>query len=88
MQDDLPCCLLTGSMAEDPVVWWELASHDAAKAVAFFRQVFGWALEFDERAGFYVVPTGPQDQRAFGGGGIFTFPGAEPRHRPQWRQEV
>jgi uncharacterized protein len=60
-------------MAENPVVWWELASHDAEKSVAFFRKVFGWALEFDENAGFHVMPADLHDQRAFVGGGIFTL---------------
>jgi hypothetical protein len=60
-------------MADNPVVWWELASHDAEKSVAFFRDVFGWALEFDESAGFYVMSADSQDQSAFAGGGIFTL---------------
>ena len=60
-------------MAENPIVWWELASHDADRSVAFFREVFGWALEFDEGAGFYVLATDPHDQSVFAGGGIFTL---------------
>jgi len=60
-------------MAENPVVWWELAIHDAEKSLAFFREVFGWLLEFDENAGFYVMPADLRDQHAFVGGGIFTL---------------
>ena len=41
-------------MAQNPIVWWEPATHDAEQSVAIFRQVFGWPLEFDESAGFIV----------------------------------
>jgi uncharacterized protein len=60
-------------MGQNPIVWWELASHDAAKSIAFFCEVFGWALEFDESAGFYVYSADSHDQSAFAGGGIFTL---------------
>lgn len=60
-------------MAENPVCWWELASHDADKTVAFLKQVFDWDLKFDDRLGFYVMPSGEQDRAAFGGGGVFTL---------------
>jgi uncharacterized protein len=60
-------------MAHNPVVWWELASRDAESSVAFFREVFGWALEFDEDAGFWVMPADLHDQHSFVGGGIFTL---------------
>jgi len=43
-------------MQKNPVVFWELASHDMEKSVQFFRDVFDWEIEFSERLGFYVIP--------------------------------
>ncbi len=43
-------------MQKNPVVFWELASHDMEKSVNFFREVFEWQVEFSERLGFYVIP--------------------------------
>jgi len=60
-------------MSVNPVVWWELASHDAEKTVAFLKIVFNWKLEFDEKLGFFVMPTDDGDKQAFGGGGVFTL---------------
>jgi predicted enzyme related to lactoylglutathione lyase len=51
----------------NPVVWWELASHDAERSVAFFREVFGWAIEFDAKAGFFRIPA-PKKSGGIGGG--------------------
>jgi predicted enzyme related to lactoylglutathione lyase len=55
----------------NPVVWWELASHDAERSVAFFREVFGWTIEYDAKAGFFRIPA-PADSGGIGGG-IFTL---------------
>lgn len=59
-------------MAGDPIVWWELATHNAEKSVAFFEKVFGWDLPFNEQAGFHLTradsPPAP-----LSGGGIFTL---------------
>ncbi|MCP4427398.1 MAG: hypothetical protein GY803_23160, partial [Chloroflexi bacterium] len=60
-------------MSANPVVWWELASHDAKKTVAFLNAVFDWKLEFDEKLGFFVMPSDDDDKQAFGGGGVFTL---------------
>ena len=60
-------------MSANPVVWWELASSDADKTVAFLQKVFDWNLVFDEKLGFYVMPTDDDDKQAFGGGGVFTL---------------
>jgi predicted enzyme related to lactoylglutathione lyase len=60
-------------MSANPVVWWELASNDADKTVAFLKKIFDWNLEFDEKLGFYVMPTDADDKQAFGGGGVFTL---------------
>ena len=58
-------------MKSNPIVFWELASHDQEKSVAFFRDVFGWEINFDEKAGFYKVPAQPGAPSP--GGGIFTL---------------
>ena len=60
-------------MTANPVCWWELASHDAEKSVAFLNKVFDWNLALDDRLGFYVMPADDGDQQAFGGGGVFTL---------------
>ncbi|MBI5842497.1 MAG: hypothetical protein HZB19_20605 [Chloroflexi bacterium] len=36
-------------MTANPIVWWELAAHDAEKTVQFFRDVFDWRIDFDEK---------------------------------------
>lgn len=58
-------------MGKNPVVFWELASHDAEKSVAFFREVFEWDVQFDERLGFYGVTTDPLPEGVWGG--MFTL---------------
>lgn len=58
-------------MTNNPVVFWELASHDADASAAFFNKVFNWNLDIDERLGFYVMPGDP-DRRGIGGG-VFTL---------------
>ncbi len=60
-------------MSNNPVCWWELASHDAEKSVAFLKTVFEWNLTFDEKLGFYVMPASESEKQAFGGGGVFTL---------------
>jgi predicted enzyme related to lactoylglutathione lyase len=60
-------------MQNSPVVWWELASHDADRSAEFFRQVFDWDVSLDERLGFYVTRTDREAAAHFGGGGIFTL---------------
>lgn len=60
-------------MSANPVVWWELASHDAKKTVAFLKTVFDWDLVFDEKLGFFIMPSDDNDKQAFGGGGVFTL---------------
>jgi len=54
----------------NPIVWWELATHDQEKSVKFFQDVFGWNLKFDEQAGFYTMKHDPPH---ITGGGIFTL---------------
>lgn len=57
-------------MSENPIVWWEIATHDAEKTVTFFREVFGWQIDFDEKAGFFKTRHNPP---TIAGGGIFTL---------------
>ena len=59
-------------MAADPIVWWELATQDAEKSVAFFESVFGWELPFSEGAGFHLQKPGAPAAN-LSGGGIFTM---------------
>ena len=56
---------------KNPVVFWELASHDEEKSVKFFREVFEWDLQMDERLGFYV--TNIEENAPPMDGGIFTL---------------
>ena len=49
-------------MKGDPIVLWELASHDERKSAEFFHKVFDWDVAFDEKAGFYRTnPPGAPD---------------------------
>jgi predicted enzyme related to lactoylglutathione lyase len=58
----------------DPIVWWELATQDEERSVEFFRRVFGWPLEYDERLGFHVMAGEVGDEiNKISGGGIFTL---------------
>lgn len=64
-------------MQKNPVVFWELASHDMEKTVEFFREVFEWEIEFSERLGFYVIPeTSPAGEAI--DGAVFTLKRAKP----------
>ena len=55
----------------NPVVFWELASHDADESVAFFKKIFGWDIPFNEDLGFYIQPGDP-DRKGISGG-VFTL---------------
>lgn len=57
-------------MTSNPIVWWELATHDAEKTVQFFREVFEWEIHYDEYVKFYKIRHAPP---AIQGGGIFTL---------------
>lgn len=59
-------------MQKNPVVFWELASHDMEKSVQFFREVFDWQIEFSDRLGFYIIPESTLSGEAVEGG-IFTL---------------
>ena len=59
-------------MKTNPVVFWELASHDMEKSVQFFRTVFDWQIDFNQKLGFYDVPECGDGQTPMDGG-IFTL---------------
>jgi predicted enzyme related to lactoylglutathione lyase len=59
-------------MQKNPVVFWELASHDMEKSVRFFRDVFEWQIDFDDHLGFYIIPATTPTDRSLEGG-IFTL---------------
>jgi predicted enzyme related to lactoylglutathione lyase len=59
-------------MENNPIYWWELASHDAESTVGFLKKVFGWDIRFDEDVGFFTVPA-DQSHIDLHGGGVFTL---------------
>ena len=59
-------------MQKNPVVFWELASHDMEKTVEFFREVFDWKIEFNDRLGFYIIPEITSLENAIDGA-VFTL---------------
>ena len=58
-------------MQKNPIVFWELASHDAESSVKFFEEVFEWEIPLNERLGFYTTNTDPAGEAI--DGGIFTL---------------
>ena len=59
-------------MQQNPIVFWELASHDMEKSVQFFRDVFDWQIDFDSRLGFYIIPESTPTGKTLEGG-VFTL---------------
>lgn len=57
---------------KNPVVYWELASHDAKKTTDFLKKVFQWAPEYDKQTGIYELRAG-DSRKFFVGGGAFTL---------------
>jgi uncharacterized protein len=57
-------------MSNNPVVYWELASHDATKTVDFLKKVFDWDFEYDVRTTIHELPAELTPVR---GGGVFTL---------------
>jgi predicted enzyme related to lactoylglutathione lyase len=45
-------------MQNSPALFWELASHDAEKSIAFFKKVFGWQFKKDEKLALFITPAG------------------------------
>lgn len=61
----------TTAATANPVVFWELASHDAEKSIAFFEAIFDWEFNAPPESPLYVARTATDE----GGvnGGIFTL---------------
>ena len=57
-------------MSNNPVIYWELASHDAPKTVEFLRKVFAWDFEYDARTTIHELPV---ELTPVQGGGVFTL---------------
>ncbi len=57
-------------MLNNPVVYWELASHDAMKTVEFLKKVFDWDFEYDARTTIHELPA---ELTPMQGGGVFTL---------------
>jgi len=57
-------------MSNNPVICWELASHDASKTVEFLRKVFDWNFEYDARTTIHELPV---ELTRVQGGGVFTL---------------
>ena len=55
-------------MGKNPVVFWEIASHDAKRTTQFLKELLDWEIELDENSGIYEIPAGPPM-----GGGVFTL---------------
>ena len=59
-------------MSSNPIVFWELASHNAEESVQFFKKAFGWEVEYDRETKIYYIPIAKDDNK-FSGGGVFTL---------------
>lgn len=57
-------------MPTNPIIWWELATHDQEKSVKFFEKVFGWEFQLDPESGFHKLSNA---NFTFQGGSIFTL---------------
>ncbi len=57
-------------MSNNPVIYWELASHDSAKTVDFLKKVFDWDFEYDARTTIHELPV---ELTPVQGGGVFTL---------------
>lgn len=56
----------------NPIVLWELATHDCHKSAEFFRTVFGWQTNFAEDVQYYRLPIADGESQ-LSGGIIFTL---------------
>ena len=59
-------------MPKNPICYWELASHNAPESVEFFKKVFEWNFEYDERTTIHEMVAEPEVFH-MAGGGIFTL---------------
>ncbi|MBN2621438.1 hypothetical protein JXB22_10160 [candidate division WOR-3 bacterium] len=56
---------------QNPLCYWELASHDAEISVKFFEDVFGWKFAYDKNSTIHDLRIN-DTEKPFGGG-IFTL---------------
>ena len=56
---------------KNPVVFWELACHDAEKSIAFFEKIFDWTFEQYPDSILYGAETSRDGKGV--DGGIFTL---------------
>jgi predicted enzyme related to lactoylglutathione lyase len=56
----------------NPIVLWELATHDCHKSAEFFKMVFGWQANFAEDVQYYRLPIADGESQ-LSGGIIFTL---------------
>jgi predicted enzyme related to lactoylglutathione lyase len=58
-----------------PIAWFEITSHDPTRLVAFYRELFDWAIADGPEPGYSMVDTGAGDAAI--GGGIGSTQGAD-----------
>lgn len=56
---------------ENPVIYWELASHDAKKTSDFLQNVFNWSLDYDPATTIYEAAGDLKEGSC--PGGVFTL---------------
>jgi predicted enzyme related to lactoylglutathione lyase len=59
-------------MPNNPICYWELASHNSEESVEFFRKVFDWNFEYDAKSTIHEMIAEPE-MLQLAGGGIFTL---------------
>lgn len=55
-------------MVTNPVCFWELASHDARRSVAFLSALFGWEFVYDAATTIYELAAEPGPEPGLPGG--------------------
>ena len=59
-------------MKKNPIIWWEIASHDAERSAGFLKKVFGWEIKYDKENKIYDFPI-PEGKSRLMGGEVFTL---------------
>ena len=59
-------------MKKNPIIWWEIASHDAERSAGFLKKVFGWEIKYDKENKIYDFPI-PEGESRLMGGEVFTL---------------
>ncbi|NQU06732.1 MAG: hypothetical protein HQ568_11610 [Calditrichaeota bacterium] len=71
-QDDQTDKKGVSTVENNPICYWELASHDSEKSVEFFKKVFNWNFEYDEKSTIHEMIAEPE-MLQLAGGGVFTL---------------